>query len=411
MAVKRVRLTDMNVRKLVPPVSGRIEIFDSIVPSLSVRMTSSGKCSFHVRTRVRGHKNPTWFEVGRVPGISLAAARQKAIAILADCKAGQVPFAAEKAKAEEEKRQRRDTFAAVAEEFIQRHVAKLRSARDVENTIRRELIPRWGKRPIAEITRRDVVALLEEIVDSGRPYIARHLRAYVGKLFNWVIARDIYGIETSPCDRVSARDVIGSPEPRQRVLSDDELRGLWRATAALGGPNGAFVRLLILTGCRLREASNLQWGEVDLPQTLITLEAGRTKNATAFEIPLSGPALELLMSLPRGNAGPYAFSTTNGRRPVSNFSGIKERLDEMMGVGDWKLHDIRRTMRTRLSGLPIPAQIAELVIGHAQPGLHRVYDRHSHQDAKRRAMELWATELLRIVEPASVASALERVAS
>src|SRR3954447_18256883 len=92
--------------------------------------------------------------------------------------------------------------------------------------------------------------MLQEVVDSGRPFIAHHLLAYTRKLFNWAIARDIYALTSSPCDRVKPKDVIGTREPRQRVLKDDELRSIWAATGELSYPFGPLIRLLLITGQR-----------------------------------------------------------------------------------------------------------------------------------------------------------------
>jgi hypothetical protein len=96
------------------------------------------------------------------------------------------------------------------------------------------------------------------------------------------------------------------------------------------------------------------------------------------------------------------FTTTFGVRPFSGFSKLKARLDKLIEgkvAGPWILHDIRRTVRTQLSALPIADNVRELVIGHAQLGLHAVYDQHSYINEKRRALELWAARLRDIVSP------------
>ena len=101
----------------------------------------------------------------------------------------------------------------------------------------------------------------------------------------------------------------------------------------------------------------------------------------------------------------YVFTTTSGSRPISGFSKAKVALDQIINAGretplpGFVFHDLRRTMRTALSGLPIPDNVAELCIAHARPGLHKVYDQHSYREEKRRALELWAAKLLSIVEP------------
>jgi integrase len=116
-------------------------------------------------------------------------------------------------------------------------------------------------------------------------------------------------------------------------------------------------------------------------------------------VPLSETAVELLKQLPRWNAGDFVFTTTAGEKPVNGFSKAKQRIDQLSGVTGWKFHDLRRTVRTRFSALPVQDIVRELVIAHAKPGLHKVYDQHSYQDEKRRCLELWEQRLLSIVEP------------
>jgi integrase len=101
------------------------------------------------------------------------------------------------------------------------------------------------------------------------------------------------------------------------------------------------------------------------------------KGAAAHEIPLANRALALVEALPRFMAGGFLFSTTAGAKPVNGFSKAKARIDRLSGVEDWKIHDLRRTMRTHLSALPVQDLVRELVIAHAKPGLHKVYDQHA----------------------------------
>jgi integrase len=136
------------------------------------------------------------------------------------------------------------------------------------------------------------------------------------------------------------------------------------------------------------------------------------KADAAHVVPLSEAALAVLADLPRFKSGEYLFSTTFGRKPVSGYSKAKTRLDRVMleklheltgheraKLEPFVIHDIRRTMRTGLSALPIPDLVRELVIAHTKPGLHKVYDRHGYGDEKAKALELWAARVRDIVKP------------
>jgi integrase len=123
------------------------------------------------------------------------------------------------------------------------------------------------------------------------------------------------------------------------------------------------------------------------------------KGARLHEIPLCADAMMLLQALPRFDGGDYVFSANGGRSAFNGFSKAKRRIDELCGVAGWRFHDLRRTMRAHLSALPVQDMVRELVIAHARPGLHAVYDQHSYQDEKRECLTLWEARLRGIVTP------------
>jgi len=246
--------------------------------------------------------------------------------------------------------------------------------------------------------------MLEEISDKS-PSAARQAWIYTRRLFSWALNRDIYGLSVSPCERINITDLVGSPRPRERILSDDELRVIWRTTEAGHFPFDPFVRLLIVLGCRRGELAGMRSDEVDVAAGLWHLPGDRTKNEEPRTVPLPKHAVEILAALPVF-PGPFVFTTTSGERPISGFSDLKERLDRRIvtqlpaGLAAWRLHDVRRTMRTHLSALPISGTVAELMIGHKQQGIRAVYDRYGYIEEQRTGFELWATRLRGIVDPA-----------
>ncbi len=286
----------------------------------------------------------------------------------------------------ERQRRRRNSFAAVAEDFIKREVKKKRRGAAMERELRQEFIARWRDPPVTEISQHDVLEILDKVVARGAPYQAHALFGHVRRLFNWAIGRGSYGLTTSPCDRLKPADAIGKRAARIRTLTDEELRLLWRAAGRFEYPFGPMYRLLLLTGLRRNEVSDAHWRELDLEQKIWVIPGERVKGGHAHVIPLTEQMLALLDTLPRHPDG-FLFSTTRGSRPVSGFSKVKARLDQRMGrtqralarmegrryevIRPWRNHDIRRTVRTRLSALPVTDLVRELVIGHAKPGLHK----------------------------------------
>jgi integrase len=410
-----VALSDQKIAALRPGAA-RYAIYDRQVPGLAVRVQPTGHKSYVLGARYPNDPHFTRRELGQVGRIDLAEARAKARAWLALIEKGTDPREAEAREREAAQLAAGNAFAAVAEDFIVRHLRGKRKARVVERDIRKELIPVWGEKPIGSITRRDVVILIERIADRGRGSgaYARNIFDHIRAVFSWAINRSIYNLEHSPVDRLKPRDLLGAKRQRERVLTDDELIALWRATARTPYPFGVLVRLIMLTGVRLNEAAAARWREFD--DTLWVIPAARFKMNAEHRVPLTSAAKELLMELPRWTRSDYVFSVS-GEAPFKGLSRAKTRLDQRMlrswralgrarGVDrrqatfdNWTLHDVRRTVRTRLSELRVPEAAAELVIGHSKKGLARIYNQHEFADEMREALELWSSRLRSIVEP------------
>jgi integrase len=372
---------------------------------LEVRFSQHGVPTFNAKARQRnGPQQPIRVALGKFPGVSLAEGRERAWPVLRDLKTGIDPRRRTAEAARVEVAKQANTYSAVAEEFLKRHAVRARTARAIELRVRRELIARWSDRPIGDIGRVDVIRMLDEIVDRGHPEAARQTLVYGRRLHDWAISRGIYGVESSPYDRLKARDLLGVKKARQRVLSDAELALIWRATADWP-VYGDYVRLLLLLGVRRNELARATWNEIDLNKALWTIPPERMKSDESLTVPLSPIVVEILSSLPRFGSSPHVF-TTRGLHPITDFATIKKQLDRRVAalnggepVEHWTLHDCRRTFRTALSTIGIPPHICELAIGHRQPQLLRTYDRHRYDVEKRHAFEAHAARLLRIVEP------------
>ena len=288
-------------------------------------------------------------------------------------------------------------------------------------------MPRWGKRPIAEIDDIEIAAFLRERRDT--PAHARNLFVKLRCLFSWAIQARDYGLKISPCDNIKINKLIGDVIPRDHTLADDELVAFWKSTAGLGYPAGPRYQLLLLTGVRLNEAARASWPEFDPAKREWVIPASRMKGkpgkARAHLVPLTDAVVEILNELPRFKDGDFLFSTTYGKKPITLGSKIKKRLDAAMLTelreaarqrGDnpdklklrpWVNHDLRRSVRTRLSALnigpsarKISQEVKEAVLAHARPGIIGTYDVHGYQQEKLEALEAWGAALADIVEPA-----------
>lgn len=401
MRLTRTNLTDRFIKsRHAAPAGRREEYRDSIVPGLALRVTDTGHKSFVLIARYPTRpKNPTRRAIGNYGAISLEAARIRARQWLEWIERGVDPAVENARHAAASQRKQVNTFAAVAADFLDRHGRTLKKQAEAQRIIEAEFVKRWGSRPAEDITPQDVSIAIRAIVDRGAPYQAHNAFGYLRRLYSWGIGTQEYGLTSSPVERLSPKDLIGKREPRERILIDTELRQVWDATVEMGYPYGPVFRLLILTGQREREVADASWSEIDLTRRLWTIPADRMKGDRAHEVPLSPATVELLQTLPRFTAGEFVFTTTAGAKPINGFSKAKVRIDRLSGVTEWKIHDLRRTMRTHLSALPVQDLVRELVIAHAKPGLHRVYDRHAYQIEKRHCLELWERRLLLIIDP------------
>jgi len=396
-------LTAKLLENLKPaPPGERYSINDALVPGLAVRVTDRGVRSFVMAKRwPGGSPHSTARTLGRVGAMKLTDAREKAIDWIKLHQQGIDP------KREEEKARlaqttaQANTFGVVVDDFISRKLKGQRRGKAVEAEIRRDLLPFLKNRPITEITKRDIVKRIEAIRDRS-PAQAHHLLSHCKVLFNWAIARDIYGLEVSPCDRLRAKELIGTMQPRQRVLTDAELRAIWHHSEALGYPFAPLFRMVMLTGQRRSEVAGARWREFDLDAAVWTIPPERFKSASTHIVPLTDDALAVLATCPRFAGGDCVFTSKNGATPPSEIDPARHQLmklieAELGALPDWTLHDVRRTVRTRLSGLRIPEPVAELVIGHGKKGLARIYDQHLYADEMREALDLWAGQLRKIV--------------
>lgn len=366
--------------------STRRELPDGYLPGLYLVVQPSGAKSWAVRYRHNGRTRK--LTLGRYPVLSLADARDKAREALAVADAGDDPVA--------ERRSRRDadTVAALVADFIKRHASKKRSGAQTERIFEREVLPLWGGRKAAEITRRDVIDLLDGIVDRGHPQAANRTLAAIRKFFNWAVSRD--RLDASPCAGVSAPAEVNS---RDRILTDDEIRALWKATGALGYPFGPMFRLLLLTGQRRDEVAGMCWAEID--GATWEIPGDRAKNGKAHSVHLADPALLVLSGCPRISGSPYTFTTT-GETPATGYSRSKARLDRFMGDGipDWRLHDLRRTAASGMARCAIALPVIEKCLNHISgsfAGIVGVYQHHDYADEKRAAWEAWAAHVMEVV--------------
>ena len=376
---KHRSITEVAAKRFKHPDSGQIDHFDQTYPGLHLRVGKRLK-TWGYATRFNG--KPIRLTLDNFPPMSVLEAHEEWRRLRDMIRKGEDPRG-DRAPVH---------FGGVVEEWFKRDQAENRSVGQVRYRIEKHVLPYWRDRDINSIKRRDVLDLVDAIMDRGTPIMANRVHAHLQTFFNWCVRRGI--VEVNPMTGLAKP---AKETKRERVLADDELLKVWTAAESLGYPYGPAVHLLILTGARLNEIGALRWDEIK--DGVIELEGARTKNGEPHTIPLSTPARTILENLPRIQ-GEVVF-TMDGERPASDWSRAKRRLDEVCAVTAWRIHDLRRTVATGLQKLGTPLQVTEAVLGHtggSRAGIVGVYQRHDYASEKRSALEAWGAHVTELVE-------------
>jgi integrase len=373
-------------------------LWDAEVKGFGLKITPAGRKVFVFQYRMGGRGAKTErYTLGEYKSpYTVDGARGEAVRLLAEVKAGRNP-----AEAKRRSDSTAPLFGDMAARFVERHAKpNTRDWRKTEYLLRRDVLPFWAMRPVSEITRPDVIELIDRVVDRGARVHANRVLAAVRVLFNWALSRGV--IEASPAAGVKAP---GAETARERVLAENELREVWRAADTTAYPFGPFFKLLILTAQRRDEVAGMRWSEIDATRALWTIPGERAKNAHAHAVALSAPALDILRAIPRLDGSDFVFTTT-GSAPISGFSKAKARLDRASGVGlsdrdGWRVHDLRRTATTFMAEMGIAPHVVDKLLNHVSGsirGVAAVYNRHSYTDERRRGLDAWAQRLAAIVD-------------
>jgi integrase len=300
------------------------------------------------------------------------------------------------------------TFREVAENWIKRYVDlhELRSKLEIQRILDKHLYPEWADRPFLEIRRGEVNNLLDKVIDGdskskhrknqGRSQ-ADAVLAVIRAIMTWHQSRDEN--YTSPIVKGMRRH---KSTPRDRILSDDEIRALWTALDdfSIFGP---LVKLCLLTAQRSRKVASMQWGDVE--EGVWSIPQENREKGTAKALRLSTLARRILEAQPRFANNPNVFPG----RPSGHFnswSQNKAALDAQLrrtlpDIQPWTIHDLRRTARSFMARANVRPDIAERVLGHAIPGVEGVYDRHAYDEQKADALNRLSLLIECIINPSN----------
>jgi integrase len=344
------------------------------------------------------------FIIGSVSEMGAVKARDIAADQLANIRLGKFPHVEREQHRKEAERERDraiETFGAVSALYLDRQQRALRERSFAE--VKRHIEKHWGpfhRTSVHDINRRMIALRLTEIATASGPVASNRARATLSGLFSWMVREGI-------CEH---NVVIGTSKaidevPRDRVLTDAELRAIWLASDDYSF--GRIVMILMLTGQRREEVGGMLWDELNFEERTWTLSASRVKSGRKHVLPLTSEVIGILEKVPRRGRREGAEDHVFGAGGKGGFSGwalaklaLDARITEATGkpIAGWTLHDLRRTMRTVLSDkLDVRTEIAEALLNHSKKGLERVYNTSQYLAQKRAALELWADYLRPVI--------------
>lgn len=418
--MEKIKLTKTEVEKLPFADKGKqIDYYDTELDGFGVRVSHTGK-KYFVR-RLIGTKRVRVM-IGSHPIKSAEKARGEAKTKLGFMESGVDPNKQKRELVRLEEEAKNDiTIKKLITEYIEKHAKpSKRSWYEDERILNKDALVVWGNRKATDIKKRDVVLLLESIIERGSPGSANNNFKIIRKMFRFAVQRDI--LEHSPCDGV----VMPAPLNRgERVLSEAEIKTLWGNldTCHASADIKNAIKLILITAQRPGEVIGMHTNEID--DRWWTIPAERSKNKKAHRVYLTDTALDLIGALevldpktkemkPKG----FIFPCTNlkkvqpmGRLSISQVVGRnlavpvlvngkpvfdkdgKPVTENKLGVADFTPHDLRRTAATIMSQIGFMDEIIDAVLNHTKQGIIRTYNLNRYDKEKQQALEAWERKL------------------
>ena len=391
-----MNFTDKGIKALKPKPNS-YEIFSNDRTGFAIRISPTGIKTWFTRYKNRSTGKQIKVTIGQYPQISLSNARQlhnENRGVLHD---GKDPreLIIEARQPEPEA----GTIKDLAYEYIERHSKiKNKSWKDDLRHLEKDVIPNWGSRKITDITRRDIIGLLDSVVDRGSPISANNLHARLSKMFRFAVRRGL--MDTSPFVEI---ETPSKKVTRDRVLSTEEVQIFWPKleTATMHDGMKLGLKLLLVTGQRRGELALTKKSEFNMSAKIWTIPSERAKNGLAHRVPLSSLAIELLGQLNLINQGsqwliPSPYGEDNAITAHAYSRTVRNNRDHF-GLDRFTPHDLRRTAASQMTALGIPRLVVSKILNHVETGITAVYDRHSYDDEKRDALDKWSIKLQQLI--------------
>jgi len=373
-----------------------VEWFDQDTRGLSLKINPGGAATWYFHYSRRSDAIRRRVQLGKLAALALKDARLRAKKMAGLVADGKDPAGDRRAEREAL------TVADLAGRFLAEYAAAKRSGERQRKALEKDVLPLIGKSKIGAVTRRDIDRIIERMIARKVTVGASRTFEIVRKMFNWALEKGL--VDRNPC--------VGMKKPfatrrRDRVLSSDEIRAVWRgldnADTPISRDGRDVLRLCLVTGQRLGEVAGMVMDELDLEKRVWTIPSWRSKNGHAHRVPLSDMALDIIKAARARAATEFLFPGYGKDDAVKSSSVSKavRRSRAAIGIPHWTSHDLRRTAATGMADLGVAPHVIGHVLNHRAVTqgtiTDQVYNRYGYDREKRQALEIWSAQLAAII--------------
>jgi len=290
------------------------------------------------------------------------------------------------------------TVAQLANEYIEKWAKpRKRSWQEDQRMLEKDVIPLWKRKKAKDIRRRDVILLIDEIVDRGAPISANRTLRIIKKMFSFAVSRGI--LNASPCVEIEAP---AKENQRDRVLNENEIKIFWTKLDEANMAEGTRLALKfqLVVAQRKGEIALAQPQEFDLKKGWWVIPAEKCKNGMLHRVPLTKLAVSLIKKAKELSPNTsLMFPSPRGEKPITtrSISRAISNNREAFGIPNFTPHDLRRTASSMMTSIGVKREIVGKILNHIESGATKIYDRYSYDKEKRNALEIWANHLEKII--------------
>ncbi len=413
------RFTDAQIKGL-KPTNKRTILFEGGGRGFGLRIESSGRKSFFLEYRFgeAEERRNRVLTIGKYPTVSLTQARSIASQSLSKIEQDIDPATQKLTK------KIADRNALTVGDLVEEYIAKWakvkkkeRSWKEDDRLLNKDILPVIGRKKAKDIRRRDIVLLLDAIVERGATITANRVLAVTRKMFNFAVGRDI--IDASPCVQIPAPS---KENRRERYLSEDEIKVFWEKLndAKMSQEIRFALKFLLITGQRKNEALSAEWSEFDLKNKWWTIPPEKSKNQLTHRVPLTSSAMEILNELKKITgqyqfvfASPVGRTKRNSERKAGMYpilgsavdralrnnlkKNLKTKQQNIFNLDHFTPHDLRRTVASMMTKSGVDRLVLKKILNHTDREVTAVYDRYQYDKEKQVAMLTWNRCLKKII--------------